>query len=146
MSDAVLTYGDGSTMDGTQEYGKLSYTKMLPHDNRKYKVTVVQGSVHDFKSEEEMSARPAMDSDYSFYVRLGSAKIHDPSDVEGPTVVVGPPPHATPLPKTSIITLEFNEDIQAGSGTVSFCTNSDAGKVVHGVVTGCNTGALENGA
>jgi hypothetical protein len=119
---AALSFGDGSSTDGTTEYGLLRYVQTLPLNNRKYKISVPT----DFVKDKSSPAKTGPSSAYSFYVEVGSVSSLS-ADSSPPTLAAFSPSLASTMASESTdITLHFNEDVQKGTGTITFCTNSDA--------------------
>jgi hypothetical protein len=131
-SGADLSYGDGSTTDGTTEYGLLKYVKQVPTANRKYKVTVPAELVKEGSNKGPASA-------YSYFFTVGDVASTSIDSV-APTVVLVSPT-AGKVTKSADFTLYFNEDVQKGTGIISFCSNSDVS-----ASTACTQGKFASGA
>jgi methionine-rich copper-binding protein CopC len=137
ITDATLAFGSGSTDDGTDEYGLLTFTKTLPTNNRKYRITVPQSVATSSASQVGPS------NEYSFYISLGTVNSWVSEDAVGPEIFLRiPASSATSVSAGTSISLYFNEDVQSGSGTVSFCTNADA--ELDGAPA-CDTGSFTDG-
>jgi hypothetical protein len=125
ITDAALTFGDGSTTDGTKDYGMLKYVKVLPLASRKYQISVPLGLVKD----TAITTKSGPSAAYSFYVNVGTVPAPSP-DTAAPVITYKTPWTASGDPgakaaKASNIVLYFNEDVQAVSGKVKFCLNSN---------------------
>merc|ERR1719265_1334250 len=106
----------------------MKYTAVVPRSNRKYKVTVGIDTVQDFES----TAKKGPSSAYTFYSAVGDIK-KSVSSASTPTVsnymlgstLYGAKPSSAPIVGAAVqMTLFFNEDVQKGVGTISFCTTS----------------------
>jgi hypothetical protein len=138
VATSALTFGDGSATTGTSEYGLMQYTKQVPTSNSKFKLSIPASAVEDFSGGTNNNGPSA---EYSFYFAVGNVAYPTGVDEAAPTVVLVTPTVTSMLAPSTDLKLYFNEDVQKGSGVVSFCTNSDASDTVP-----CTTGAYSDGS
>eukprot|EP00928_Gymnodinium_smaydae_P013329 TRINITY_DN14871_c0_g2_i1.p1 TRINITY_DN14871_c0_g2~~TRINITY_DN14871_c0_g2_i1.p1 ORF type:complete len:3371 (-),score=230.50 TRINITY_DN14871_c0_g2_i1:116-9247(-) len=133
----ILQFGDGSSSDGTSDYGLVRFEADLPTAYSRYRVTVLSNSVRDMQTVYSRNYGPF--NNYAFYFAFGpgvtcatpvNAAERGGWQLSGPSVLhdVGFNPRRGSLavPTNVSIVLWFDEDVQRGTGTVRFCTNSDA--------------------
>eukprot|EP00443_Scrippsiella_acuminata_P000649 CAMPEP_0115351410 /NCGR_PEP_ID=MMETSP0270-20121206/96980_1 /TAXON_ID=71861 /ORGANISM="Scrippsiella trochoidea, Strain CCMP3099" /LENGTH=999 /DNA_ID=CAMNT_0002773559 /DNA_START=461 /DNA_END=3457 /DNA_ORIENTATION=+ len=103
-------------------YGLLRFEAKLPHAKRRYKVTVPPFSVQDAGG---LDFGPEVEYTYTFEVTPGIPGV--PTETDRPLVGATRPGHGEAhASATEDVILHFNEDVQAGEGSVSFCLNEDA--------------------
>lgn len=112
---------------------KMARHRMLkfiaPADaDKKYAVKIQSNSVQDFTTG---TANTGPSADHVYHIRTGSdIAMGAGADTDGPTIAANgysPLNSNLNVATNSDIVLWFNEDVQkAATGTVSFCTNSDA--------------------
>jgi methionine-rich copper-binding protein CopC len=123
LTDATVVYGDGTA---GQDYGMMKFTKAVPTNNRRYKISVPSALVKDVIESGSGVSALASNTVYSFYAAVGTI----PTTSGGAAPVINnysPAISSTVITTSTDIVLHFNEDVQSGtSGTLSLCLNSDA--------------------
>lgn len=127
MTDMNIHYGDGTTTDGRNEYGLLAFSEVLPTNNRKYRIKLPAQAIRDIAINTLTMPNNGPSLDMSWYVEAGELPGNS-EDKDNPFIYAAEPhtTHSGPVPTSTDLVLHFNEDVQMGTGTVSFCLNSNA--------------------